>query len=99
MESKKIAVTRSTSLANRLSETGRGVRDWLKALEVPFDPTVDKLRLKKLEVKHGQCVYHYGIIRGNPTFAYEGERERPRMDADIFEVPFRYLENSLAAMA
>jgi hypothetical protein len=98
MESKKIAVSKRTPLSNRVSETGRGVRDWLKALDLPFDHTVDKLQLKKLERKQGQWVYHYGIIRGTPSFALEAERETSQRDAGIFEAPFTYLENSPEAI-
>lgn len=98
MESKKIAVSKKAPLSNRVSETGREVRDWLKGLDVPFDHTMDRLKLKKREIKQDQWIYHFGIIRGKPSFALEGEREINQRDAGIFEAPFTYLENSPDAM-
>jgi hypothetical protein len=74
METKTIGVSKKAPLVSRISETGRRVRDWLNVLEVPFDHAMDKLQLKKCEVVHDHCVYHYGIVRGTPLFSPENNR-------------------------
>jgi hypothetical protein len=73
MESKTIAVSKKASLASRISETGKRVRNWLNVLEVPFDHAIDKLQLKKCELVHDHCVYHYGIVRGAPSLLSDNE--------------------------
>ena len=73
MESKTIAVFKRAGLASRISETGKRVRNWLNVLEVPFDHAIDKLKLKKCELVHDHCVYHYGILRGTPSLLSDRE--------------------------
>ena len=87
MESKKIALSTTTPLANRIGETGRQLRNWLNSLDTPFEQAVDKVQLKKREVKHGQCVYHYVIVRGLLTVAPEAQRKTTRNEHHGFRGP------------
>jgi hypothetical protein len=56
-------VTLSTNLpvGDRLSETGRQLRAWLKSLGAPYEQSGHRLRSNGFERRGRKLVYHYAL--------------------------------------